>query len=157
MTLNEMLLVLASITAAGVSVSLFALAFVQVRAMREVFQMRATQIASESELKTTRTLLRMILSYMVSSERITRMSADDAADMEVSAADPLYQAMLDYFNRDELEVMAANVGLDIEYVPDGPLPNVALQLKRLAERTGKRAALVAAMQAARPGLLKELR
>ena len=123
-----------------------------------IFRMRAQyerkDIARESETRALKTMLQMLTGVLVANRN---MSPSQAADMKVNAANPTYQALLEYFNVDELAVLAAQIGLDIEDVEKGPFPNMALDLKNLAERTGKRDALVAAMQLARPGLLKELR
>lgn len=154
MTFDETIRIIQAITVAGVSVTVVFVIVAMLAGFLLFYKERSARIASASEAKTALTLFKLMLAYFVSGGQIP---PNDAADMEQNAADPLYQALLDHFNHDELETLAANVGLDIEYVPGGPLPNVVLRLKRMTERTGKRAALIAAMQLARPGLLKELR
>ncbi len=123
-----------------------------------IFRMRAQyerkDIARESETRALKTMFQMLTSVLVANHNMT---PSDAADMAANAANPVYQALLEHFNKDELELLASRIGLNIDDVRDGPLPNLALRLKSLADRTGKSNALIAAMQLARPDLLKELR
>ena len=151
---DDALKVIAVNTIAGVTTTAllmisFTLLFMRLRARD-----KAETVAIQSEARAIRTMFQMFTGVLIANRQMT---PSDAADMTANASDPLYQALLEFFDKDGLELLAAGIGLSIDDVRDGPLPNVALRLKDLAERTGRHNALVAAMQLARPGLLKELR
>jgi len=78
------------------------------------------------------------------------LTPGDAMQITSNRTDGVYTAMVRLFNKESLEILAADVGLSIEDIPDGGQPVVALRLMQEAQRLGKYDELVNAIQRARP-------
>lgn len=77
------------------------------------------------------------------------LTPSDAAQLRVSPAQTL-DALMELFSKEDLEVLAYEVGIDLQHLGGDTVPVIAKRLLQEADRAGKYAALVAGIKKARP-------
>jgi hypothetical protein len=154
---------LLAVTAAGVGVTVVSIVWLMRRQDTAIHTMErdhSNEIAQieqkhqrETEALRARTFMlesQQAITLQLLQERNVFLPADVAHVKANGRNDPVFTALRDLFTMEQLEVLAADIGIRLETLGGQSLPVVAKRLMEEASRDSKYGALVGAIRLARP-------